>query len=106
MSTRRSSDGDAATLPDEPDVPTGVGPAEPPLNSEKKSTPVYMLSSATTMNPPTPSPPMPSGMPPPPPPESPRLSSMFPRSPVLQRMRGSRGSKSSTGRARLAEQLG
>src|SRR3982751_4683226 len=43
--------------------------------------PVYMLSSATTMNPP-----MPSGTARKPPPDAPRMSSMLPRPPELQRM--------------------
>jgi len=66
----------------EPDVPTAAESGElPPPSTSKKFTPVNMLRSATTMKPP-----IPSGIMPPRRPELPRMSSMLPRSPVLQRI--------------------
>src|SRR5262245_34432783 len=77
MSTVRSSLG----LPvARPEVATGVVvDADPPPSIEKKSTPVNILRSATTMKPP-----IPSGIMAPP--DAPRLSSMLPLSPADQRI--------------------
>src|SRR3954454_2093592 len=83
MSTVFSSAGDPVVA--RPDVPTGAAvdedPPPPPPSIEKKFTPVNMLRSAIRMKPPIPIGTIPM------PPDPPRMSSILPRFPGVQRMK-------------------